>query len=162
MQYLGEQVLGMIATAAQADTEWADGDRYVLAPVTYEIAAGTIGRLAAGLGTAAASGVHPFSLPAWRLEALRSVLQVFRRAVAGEPETAEVLELLQFLGGTLVDRPVAQVVGDLERVVAVLSLDIPAVYTLATALVLDSPRDLAVHTAYDQIRAAWAAAGIRC
>ncbi|GAA0574817.1 hypothetical protein [Streptomyces mordarskii] len=160
-QYLDEQVLDIIAGAARADAAWADGGRYVLAPVTYEIAAGLIGHLAADLRLAAVSEAHLLSLPAWELEALRAVLQVFRRAVAGEPETADVRALLHDLCDNLVDRPVAQVVGDLERVVVVLSLDIPAVRTLATALILGSPRDLAVHNAYDQIRAAWVAAGIR-
>ncbi|MEU0704395.1 hypothetical protein ABZ513_26735 [Streptomyces bacillaris] len=37
----------------------------------------------------------------------------------------------------------------------------PAVRTLATALVLGGPRDAAAHQAYDEVEAAWAAAGVR-
>ncbi|MEN8651588.1 hypothetical protein ABCR94_13375 [Streptomyces sp. 21So2-11] len=132
---------------------------------TYWAASGAIGRLAANLPATARDGrVYLLPLPAWELEALWEVLLVFRRAQAGEPETAELLELVQELSGTLFSpsRTAAEFVADLESVVAVLMLDIPAVRTLATALVLDAPRDLAVHEAYAQISAAWEAAGVRC
>ncbi|WP_406423573.1 hypothetical protein OHA59_49770 [Streptomyces sp. NBC_01589] len=54
----------------------------------------------------------------------------------------------------------AAIVGRVNRVLAVLLLDIPAVRTLATALVLNTPQDTHVQTAYEQIHAAWATAGI--
>ncbi|MFJ2271939.1 hypothetical protein ACIO8F_40500 [Streptomyces sp. NPDC087228] len=53
--------------------------------------------------------------------ALWSVLLVLRRAIAGDPEATKVREVLQLLCETLVDRPAELVVGDLERVVAVLT-----------------------------------------
>ncbi|MEV7114355.1 hypothetical protein [Streptomyces anulatus] len=58
---------------------------------------------------------------------------VLRRALAGDPEAAEMREVLQLLCEALMDRTAGQVVGDLERVVAVLSLAIPAVRTPGTA-----------------------------
>ncbi|MFJ7201455.1 MULTISPECIES: hypothetical protein [unclassified Streptomyces] len=54
----------------------------------------------------------------------------------------------------------AGIVGRLNRMLAVLLLDIPAVRTLATALVLNTPQDTHVQTAYEQIHAAWATADI--
>ncbi|MGW0552437.1 hypothetical protein [Streptomyces altiplanensis] len=54
----------------------------------------------------------------------------------------------------------ADLVGRLNRVLAVLLLDIPAVRTLATALILNTPQDAHVQTACEQIHAAWATAGI--
>ncbi|MFG3532982.1 hypothetical protein ACGF8B_40740 [Streptomyces sp. NPDC047917] len=55
---------------------------------------------------------------------------------------------------------VSDIAGRLNRVLAVLLLDIPAVRTLATALVLNTPQDTHIQTAYEQIHTAWATAGI--
>ncbi|MFI7237650.1 hypothetical protein [Streptomyces cyaneofuscatus] len=44
---------------------------------------------------------------------------------------------------------------------AVLTLDFPAVRTLATALALGALRDAATRQAYDEVETAWAAAGVR-
>ncbi|MEV7114354.1 hypothetical protein [Streptomyces anulatus] len=57
-QYLDDQVLRSIAGAAMA----ADDGTYVLAPLTYEIAATTIGNLATSQRPAAQ--LHVMSLPA--------------------------------------------------------------------------------------------------
>ncbi|MEV0264928.1 hypothetical protein AB0I49_26795 [Streptomyces sp. NPDC050617] len=75
--------------AARVDAARAGGDRYVLVSVTYEIAAGAIGRLIAGMREASASSMYLLSLPAWEVEALASVLRTFHRAVAGDLKAAE-------------------------------------------------------------------------
>ncbi|WP_406016797.1 hypothetical protein OG520_44365 (plasmid) [Streptomyces sp. NBC_00984] len=56
----------------------------------------------------------------------------------------------------------ADITDRLNRVLAVLLLDIPAVRTLATALAtaLDTPQDTDIQNTYEQIRTAWATAGI--
>lgn len=42
-----------------------------------------------------------------------------------------------------------------------LTLDTPAVRTLATSLALGAPHDAAARQAHDEVEAAWAAAGVR-
>ncbi|MFJ7280227.1 hypothetical protein [Kitasatospora sp. NPDC098663] len=104
-----------------------------------------------------------YALPAWKLEALWDVLLVLRRMVAGDPDTDVVRELLELLCADLVTpaRTVEQITADLEKVVAVLMLELPAVKAVATAVALDEERDEAVIDAYRQITAAWTAAGVR-
>ncbi|MFB8127555.1 hypothetical protein ACFVG1_35875 [Streptomyces bacillaris] len=103
--------------------------------------------------------LYLLALPAWELEHLWGVLQVLRRVRAGDPQTGELYELRQELEQGPLPCTVDQCLVDLQRVVAVLILDIPAVRTLATALALGGPRDAAAHQAYDEVQAAWAALG---
>ncbi|MFI9772494.1 hypothetical protein ACIHJG_37435 [Streptomyces sp. NPDC052415] len=171
VRYLEEDVLRIIAAAAGASAERFDEDRFVLSAGTFEGAAAVIGRLVDDMA-ASANGVEAaimvLLLPAWELDYLWQVLTVFRRAQAGEPETADLRELLDDLADGL-DGTVMQITEDLQRVVAVLMLDIPAVRTLAAAAArtlglpsgLDRPLpDMAdVRKAMEQVQAAWAAAG---
>lgn len=78
-RYLEERFLGLVADAA---SHAADG-LSLLPAGAYRTAAGTIGRLAAGLPPAAENEVHLLPLPAWELEAPQDVLLAFRRAQAG-------------------------------------------------------------------------------
>ncbi|MFF9585256.1 hypothetical protein [Streptomyces achromogenes] len=104
------------------------------------------------------------------LDYLWQDLAAFRRAQAGEPEAADLRELLGSVEEGL-DRTVEQVTKDVQRVAAMLMLDIPAVRTLAAAALhspgLPSgapgppPDAAALREALDQVRAGWAAAGIR-
>lgn len=109
-------------------------------------------------------------LPGWELDYLWQVLAVFRRAQAGGPEAADLGELLHDLGYGL-DRIVGQITEDLQRVAAMLMLDMPAVRTLAAAVVRTlglsfghagpPPDGDAVREALEQVRAGWAAVGVR-
>lgn len=157
-RYLDEDLLSIIAGAAQV----AGDHRYVLPAVSYDVAAGLIGRLADQLPAAPEGRLYLLALPAWELEHLWAVLQVLRRVRAGDPETGELHELLKGLERGPLPCTIDQCVADLQRVVAVLTLDTPAVRTLATALALGAPRDAATHQAYDEAEAAWVAAGVRC
>ncbi|MCX5112464.1 hypothetical protein OOK13_29085 [Streptomyces sp. NBC_00378] len=58
-------------------------------------------------------------------------------------------------------RSAADIVAQLNRVLSVLLLDIPAVRTLATALALNTPQGTHIQTAYGQIRTVRRTAGIR-
>ncbi|WP_112492383.1 hypothetical protein [Streptomyces bacillaris] len=80
--------------------------------------------------------MYLLALPAWELEHLWGVLQVLRRVRAGDPQTGELYELRQELEQGPLPCTVDQCLVDLQRVVAVLILDIPAVRTLATSLAL--------------------------
>ncbi|MFD3649635.1 hypothetical protein ACFWVT_31910 [Streptomyces cyaneofuscatus] len=87
---------------------------------------------------------------------------MLRRVRPGDPETGELYDLLKDLERGPLPCTVEQCVADPQRLVAVLTLDTPAVRTLATTLALGAPRDPAAHRAYEKVEAAWAAAGVRC
>ncbi|MGW7444954.1 hypothetical protein [Kitasatospora sp. NPDC054795] len=162
--YLDDQVLDYLAVAAAANAWRDDGARYLLPADTYRIAAQAITALARAVPEDAGPGrVVLYALPAWKLEALWDVLLVLRRTVAGDPDTDVVRELLEDLGDHLFTpaHTVERFTADLERVVAVLMLDLPAVKVVATAVVLGEERDEAVVDAYRQITAAWTEAGVR-
>ncbi|GAB2604242.1 hypothetical protein GCM10027168_41480 [Streptomyces capparidis] len=80
---------------------------------------------------------------------------------AGHGKTALLVRVLQrFVLRSSAVPPEA--VDDLRRVVAVVTLDTPAVNTLATALVLRAPLVDAARQAYRHITAARQAAGVTC
>jgi hypothetical protein len=98
-------------------------------------------------------------LPAHKLEALWQVRAALAAAVEHEADTESLLSLLQdYLDIT--DRTPDGLLRELDTILAVLTLDLPAAHTVATTLLLDGDRDEAFHTAYRQITTAWAAAGI--
>ncbi|WP_436998900.1 hypothetical protein [Streptomyces sp. enrichment culture] len=169
MRYLEEGVLRTVAAAAAVATDRFAGDRFVLSAATFEGAAAVIGRLADEEAEPAGGEdvIAVLLLPAWELEYLWQVLTTFHRARAGEPEAADLRELLQDLGHGH-DRTLEQITEDLLRVVAVLTLDTPAVRTLAAAAARtlglragDPPDAAAVPAALEEVRAAWHAVGIR-
>ncbi|WP_190078692.1 hypothetical protein [Streptomyces daghestanicus] len=170
-------MLRVVARAAAVATDRFDGDRVVLSVGVLEGAACVIGRLADemeepadGEGQGEGEGIRVLFLPGWELDYLWQVLAAFRRAQAGEPEAADLRELLEDLGYGL-DRTVEQITEDLQRVAAMLMLDIPAVRMLTAAALhplglppghTGPPPDAdAVREAYEQVRAGWAAAGVR-
>lgn len=169
VRYLEEGVLRTVAAAAAVAVDRFEEDRFVLSAATFEGAAAVIGRLVdeAAEAVGGEEAVVVLLLPVWELEYLWQVLTAFHRARAGEPGAADLRELLQDLGYGH-DRTVEQVIEDLQRVVAVLTLDTPAVRTLAAAAVRTlglpggaAPDAAAVRAALEEVRAAWAAAGIR-
>ncbi|MGW0933071.1 hypothetical protein [Streptomyces sp. NPDC002644] len=171
VQYLEQRVLPALARAAMVAADRFDEDAFVLSGETYLAVADTLGRLAEELlpGAGAEDGLVLLFLRPWELDYLWQVLTVLRRAQAGDPDAAEVRELLHDVGFGL-DRSVEQMAGDLQRVVAVLTLDIPAVRTLADAILTRSmpvglgvapPDQAAVHEATAEVRAVWSAVGLR-
>uniref|UniRef100_UPI003F498A3E hypothetical protein n=1 Tax=Streptomyces achromogenes TaxID=67255 RepID=UPI003F498A3E len=173
VRYLEEKVLRVVAAAASVAAFRFDEDRYVLSVGVLEGAACVIGRLAAEMEEPAddeREGIRVLFLPGWELDYLWQVLAAFRRAQAGEPEAADLRELLDGIGEGQ-GRTVEQITEDVQRVAAMLMLDTPAVHTLAAAalhtLGLPSghtgppPDPAAVREAVEQVRAGWAAAGVR-
>ncbi len=112
-----------------------------------------------------------YTVPVWKLEALWDVLLVLRRAVAGDPDTDVVRGLLELLCADVVAaaRTVGRVVADLEKVAAVLVLELPEVKAVelpevkavAAAVVLGEEQGDAAVDAYRRIAAAWTDAGVR-
>ncbi|MEV6938031.1 hypothetical protein AB0N19_27240, partial [Streptomyces sp. NPDC051132] len=103
VRYLEEKVLRVVAAAANAAAFRFDAARYVLSVGVLEGAASVIGRLAAEMEEPAddereAEGFRVLFLPGWELDYLWQVLVVFRRAQAGEPEAADLRELLDGVG----------------------------------------------------------------
>ncbi|MFJ4276132.1 hypothetical protein ACIP29_36950 [Streptomyces coelicoflavus] len=173
VRYLEDGVLRVIARAAGLAAERFDEDRFVLAAAVFDGAAAVVGRLAGEMGEPAGGEdetIMVLALPAWELDYLWQVLTVFRRALAGEPGTADLRELLDDLADGF-DRTPGQITEDLQRLAAMLTLDTPAVRTLAAAAVRSLglrsghtgplPDTAAVREALEQVRAGWAAAGVR-
>lgn len=162
--YLSEQVLEILACAAEANTAYRGDNRYLLPADTYLTGAATIAMLAEAVPEDGDTGqVVLCPLPAWKLDKLWDVLLVLGRTVAGDPDTDVVRDLLEDLVADEVAPAgtVEQVADDLERILAVLMLDLPAIKVVATAVALDRERGQGVIDAYQQITAAWTAAGVR-
>ncbi|MGW0606867.1 hypothetical protein [Streptomyces sp. NPDC002640] len=140
---------------------------------TYLAAADVLGRLAEELlrGTGGEACLVPQFLRPWELgwttSGRSSPPPTSRRPAT--PRRAEVRELLHGPRYGL-DRSVEQIVGDLQRVMTVPTLDIPAVRTPADVILTHSmpvglgvalPGRAAEREAAAEVRAAWAAAGPR-
>lgn len=175
VRYLEEEVLRVVAAAAKVAAARFDDGRFVLSVGVLEGAACVIGRLAAEMeepadGEHEGEAIRVLFLPGWELDYLWQVLAAFRRAQAGEPEAADLRELLDGVGEGQ-GRTIEQITEDVQRVAAMLMLDIPAVRTLAAAAVPTlglppahagpPPDATAVREALGQVRAGWAAAGVR-
>ncbi|MFD4833582.1 hypothetical protein ACFWPV_27590 [Streptomyces uncialis] len=148
-----EDTFRLLGRAAEVAEDRGDADRYVLTGLTYRIAECAIGRIKDEVLTPEAGrpAVHLLTVPAFELDALWKVLEVLRRAGDGEENAVGVLELIESFGQCFSpSRTAAAFITDLERVLAVLTLDIPAGRDLTAALVLDAPglrRRRHVHTA---------------
>ena len=156
------QELLELLTALAAVAE--DPDAYVLHHVPYQVAAETIGDIRADLPDRPSGrglGVYLLALPGFRLDALWQVLAVLRRAQDRDPDADRILAFAEDYGGHAFHPPrkVGDFIADLERVLAVLTLDIPAVASVATTLILSRERDADFASACAQLHAAWKAAG---
>ncbi|MFJ8856189.1 hypothetical protein [Streptomyces sp. NPDC102437] len=167
---LDTMVLPQLADAVEDETE--TGCSAGLPDAPYRAAADAISNLAASLPQPPASpsaaglgvtsdAVFLRAVPAWETEALWQVHIALKQTQDEKPGATGLGELLQEVSeGCQPPQTAADIAGRLNRVLAVLLLDIPAVRTLATALVLNTPQDTHVQTAYEQIHAAWTTAGI--
>ncbi|MCX4902548.1 hypothetical protein [Streptomyces sp. NBC_00892] len=169
---LDTMVLPQLADAVEDETE--TGSAAGLPDAPYRAAADAINNLATALPlpqppaspSAASLGVTSDAVflravPAWETEALWQVHIALKQAQDGEPDASGLGNLLQEVSEDChPPQSVGDIAGRLNRVLAVLLLDIPAVRTLATALVLNTPQDTHIQTAYEQIHTAWATAGI--
>ena len=103
------------------------------------------------------------ALPAFQLEALWQVLDVLRRARDADTDADQVLDPVRDYATRclLPPRSINDVVTDMERILAVLSLDTPAVRTVATTLLLEREHDAGFRSARDELLDTWRAAGIK-
>ncbi|MGQ4486050.1 hypothetical protein ACN6LM_002408 [Streptomyces sp. SAS_281] len=157
--YLAE-VFALLGRGSEITEAEYDAVRYGLPSLTYRIAGHAVRRLKADVPgpQATRATVCLDIVPEFELDALWHVQSVLRRARDGED--TEVLDLLDPFLDSFPQRPsIATLTADLETVLAVLTLDIPAGRDMATALALGAP-DFDYDTAYTHLVTAWTAAGI--
>ncbi|MEU3262391.1 hypothetical protein ABZ694_32210 [Streptomyces albidoflavus] len=100
----------------------------------------------------------------WELEALWSVVDVLRRSGDASASNEDLANLVRmYLWENEAHHPGAleDLVKALERVLAVLTLDIPAAREIATALALGQEVSPTLQRAVAEVRDVWRAAGIR-
>ncbi|MFE0777113.1 hypothetical protein [Streptomyces sp. NPDC058861] len=95
-------------------------------------------------------------VPVYQLQALTSVRAELALARDDEPATEGLRDLLLFYGG-YTDQTPEHLLAVLDRALAVLDLDTPAVHTVTLALLARRTPDPEV---YEQITAAWKKAGV--
>ncbi|MGW4697977.1 hypothetical protein ACWEO1_37005 [Kitasatospora cineracea] len=106
------------------------------------------------------------ALPAFRLAALHETRGALHRALAGDDGAEHLLDTLELLTdpngfGILVPGLTpAGALRDLDRILAVLDLDLPAARMLAATHLAGRPHTPAARTALTQIASAWRAIGI--
>ncbi|MGW4698726.1 hypothetical protein ACWEO1_40930, partial [Kitasatospora cineracea] len=112
------------------------------------------------------TGYQLLALPAFRLAALHETRGALHRALDGDDGAEDLLRTLEMLTdpdgcGILVPGLTpAGALRDLDRILAVLDLDLPAARMLAAAHLAGRPRTPAARTALAQVAAAWRAIGI--
>ncbi|MFE5512230.1 hypothetical protein ACFQ9J_16720 [Streptomyces sp. NPDC056529] len=95
-------------------------------------------------------------VPVYQLQVLTSVHAELARDGDGEPGTEGLRDLLLFYGGYIGQTP-DSLLTLLDRALAVLALDLPAVHIVTLALLARRTPD---PDAYAQIAAAWMKAGV--
>ncbi|MFC7934380.1 hypothetical protein [Streptomyces cinereoruber] len=95
-------------------------------------------------------------VPVYQLDALRSVRAELARAHDGTPGAEYLREFLTVYGEPLGQTP-DRLLAVLDRALAVLDLDVPAVYTVTLGLMAHRTSD---PDAYEPIVAAWKKAGV--
>ncbi|WP_282206826.1 hypothetical protein [Kitasatospora fiedleri] len=109
------------------------------------------------------TAVRLLVLPAFRIAALHEARDALHRAVGRADDAGDLLGNLELLlddGILFPGLTPARALADLDRVLAVLDLDLPAARMLATAHLTKQTDTPAARTALAQITAAWHAAGI--
>ncbi|MEV3857561.1 hypothetical protein AB0J38_24940 [Streptomyces sp. NPDC050095] len=157
-----QEIIDTLAAAAAVAHDYGDPEKYVLPHLPYRVAADAIGQIRSDMPPSRRGAMNLMALPAFKLEALWQVLGVLRRARDEDEDAREVLELVHDYATRcfLPPRCVNDVIADLERVGAVLSLDIPAVRTVATTLLLQGEHDDNFRAAHVDLLAAWRAVGV--
>ncbi|MBF4138141.1 hypothetical protein [Streptomyces albidoflavus] len=161
------EALGIVSAAAYVSQKHTgQAEAYGLPPLTYDIAASTLSDICE---TSVAAGSPPGSVQlvlveGWELEALWSVVDVLRRsgdAPAGNEDLANLVRMYLWENEAHHPGALADLIKALERVLAVLTLDIPAAREIATALALRREVSPALQHAVAEVRDVWRAAGIR-
>ncbi|MFI6475324.1 hypothetical protein ACIBL5_34365 [Streptomyces sp. NPDC050516] len=158
-----QDILNSLAAAAAIAHDHGDPEKYVLPHLPYQVAADTLGQIRSDMPPARPGVLFLMPLPAFQLEALWQALDVLRRAQDADADTDQVLDLVHDYAThcLLPPRSIDDVVTDTERILAVPSLDTPAVRTVATTLLLKGEHDDGFRSPRDELLDTWRAAGIK-
>lgn len=144
--------MGSAATATFDDT------RYLVPALTWQIAADLVGDCATT--DCRPDDVRVLVLPAYALDAVWACHAALAQAAAGEDDGAELACLLSLYPDGVHSIDLHALLGVLERVLAVFSLDLPATREVVAGLVLDTGSGAAHSAAYGEVLEAWHRAGI--
>jgi len=154
----------VLATVGSAAACTSDDTRYLQPTLTWQIAAETVGDCATTDHDP--DHVRALSLPGHALDAVWACHAALLQAAGTTPDSDEEAgPLAGLLAHYLKDVhhiEVTDLVGAVERILAVLSLDLPAARTLITHLALNPEAGPEARSAYANVRAAWRRAGVVC
>ncbi|MFS0697996.1 hypothetical protein [Streptomyces nitrosporeus] len=157
------EALTTVGSAAACTSD--DTARYLQPTLTWQIAAEVVGDCAA---TGQDPGrVRALPLPGYALDAVwachTALLQAAHTTPDSDEDAGPLAGLLTHYLQDVHHLEVPDLMGAVERVLAVLSLDLPAARTLLTHLALHPGADLPeARSAYHDIQAAWRRAGVAC
>ncbi|MET9658158.1 hypothetical protein [Streptomyces sp. NPDC006510] len=156
---------GVLGTVGSAAACILDDTRYVEPALTWQIAAELVGDC--DTTDHRCERVRAMSLPAHTLDALwacrTALVQVTDSDAGIAVGSADLADLLSYCLECFHSTDLRSVIEALDRVLAVLTLDLPAARTLMTTLVL-SPGTFGpeAKNAFDRVLVAWRKAGVAC
>ncbi|MFE2936601.1 hypothetical protein [Streptomyces sp. NPDC059278] len=156
---------GVLGTVGSAAACILDDTRYVEPALTWQIAAELVGDC--DTTDHRCERVRAMSLPAYALDAVwacrTALIQVTDTEASIDAGSADLADLLSYCLECFHSTDLRSVIEALDRVLAVLTLDLPAARTLMTALVLSPDAvDPEAKSAFEEVLVAWRKAGVSC
>lgn len=158
-------VAEVLETVASAAARILDDTRYVLPALTWQNAAELVGDCVTT--DHRCEHVWAMSLPAYALDAVlacrTALVQVAGSDTGIDADSADLAELLSYCLDCFHSTDLRSVIAALDRVLAVLTLDLPAARRLMTNLVLN-PEAVGpeAKSTFDEVLLAWRRAGVAC
>ncbi|MGK5631834.1 hypothetical protein [Streptomyces sp. URMC 123] len=152
------EVLEIVGAAA---ARCLDDSRYLAPALTWQVAAELVSDCVVTTDYRP-ENVRALCLPAFALEAVWACHAALVQAAEGDDDGERLAGLLSYYLDGVHGIYLRGLIGAVERVLAVLSLDLPAARTLVTHLVLNSKASPESGAARDEVLAAWRRAGIAC
>ncbi|GAB2891318.1 hypothetical protein [Streptomyces mayteni] len=136
-----------------------DDTRYRVPALKWQIATEVVGDCANTDDRP--ENVRLLSLPAYALDAVWACHAALH-AADSDPDDARLADLLSYYLDSVHSTDLRGLLAAVERVLAVLTLDLPATRELVTHLVLTSAPSPETRAALDEVLAAWRRAGVPC
>jgi hypothetical protein len=155
--HLVGEALGTVGSAAARPL---DDTRYVLPTLTWQIAAETVGDCATT--DHRPENLRLLVLPAYALDAVWACRNALAGTATGDPDSEALADVLSLYLYSVHDADLPGLIAALDRVLAVLTLDLPAARTLVSRLALNTGLSPDTRTALDDVLAAWRGAGVAC
>ncbi|MEY9839470.1 hypothetical protein [Streptacidiphilus sp. EB103A] len=153
------EVLGTVASAA---ARTADDTRFLAPALTWQIAAKAVGDLATD--DHSPENLRAASVPVYALEAVRACRAALVEASGSSPgsDGARLADLLSDYLEVVHETDLRGVIAVLERILAVLALDLPSADILLTRLLLQQEVSPGHRAVLDDVLVAWRNAGVDC